>query len=203
MPGQFDMEGVMAVSDSGTPEIAAKAIGDGDRDDLAPIDDFKHDRDGRVIGQPGPAGDDRMVDPFQLAEQGAGLRTVHDVGRRDPGAGVGRDLEDLASEIEQLMHRLGADVDQRANRLESLLREADQKIAELGRFQSQAAAVDTRRIDPPQSNTPSPQMTSGTDDPLARSIYVLADAGHDSLEIARRLKEHVGKVELILALRRG
>lgn len=38
-------------------------------------------------------------------------------------------------------------------------------------------------------------------DTLTRSIYALADAGSDPLEIAKQLDEHVGKVELILALR--
>lgn len=40
-------------------------------------------------------------------------------------------------------------------------------------------------------------------DPLARSIYRLADAGHDAPSISRLLSEHVGKIELILALRRA
>jgi hypothetical protein len=40
-------------------------------------------------------------------------------------------------------------------------------------------------------------------DPLTRSVYELADGGLAAVDIARRLDEQVGKVELILALRRG
>ena len=38
-------------------------------------------------------------------------------------------------------------------------------------------------------------------DPLTREVYALADAGLAAAEIARRLEQHTGKVELILALR--
>ncbi len=38
-------------------------------------------------------------------------------------------------------------------------------------------------------------------DPLTRSVYALADDGRSSVEIARKLDEQIGKVELILALR--
>ena len=40
------------------------------------------------------------------------------------------------------------------------------------------------------------------EDDLTRNVYRLADAGHDPVAIAQQLNEHVGKVELILALRR-
>ena len=40
-------------------------------------------------------------------------------------------------------------------------------------------------------------------DPITREVYELADAGHAPVEIARKLGQHTGKVELILALREG
>ncbi len=39
-------------------------------------------------------------------------------------------------------------------------------------------------------------------DPLTKQVYSLADAGRSPLNIARDLNEQVGKIELILALRR-
>ena len=39
------------------------------------------------------------------------------------------------------------------------------------------------------------------DDPLARSVYQLADEGMEPTQIAQQLDEHIGKIELILALR--
>ena len=38
-------------------------------------------------------------------------------------------------------------------------------------------------------------------DPLAKSVYSFADQGLDPAAIAAKLNEHVGKIELILALR--
>lgn len=38
-------------------------------------------------------------------------------------------------------------------------------------------------------------------DPLTRGVYNLADQGYAPVQIAQELEEHIGKVELILALR--
>jgi len=46
------------------------------------------------------------------------------------------------------------------------------------------------------------EPTRGLDDPMTREVYALADAGKSTLEIARHLGEHLGKIELMLALRR-
>ncbi|MCC7409546.1 MAG: hypothetical protein IT442_15890, partial [Phycisphaeraceae bacterium] len=55
------------------------------------------------------------------------------------------------------------------------------------------------------ARTPAPAMaaaTAGSDKPsLSRSVYQLADQNLSAEQIARQLGEHVGKVELILALR--
>ncbi len=40
-----------------------------------------------------------------------------------------------------------------------------------------------------------------TVDSFTRRVYELADAGHEHIDIARELNEHVGKIDLILALR--
>ncbi|MCX5662473.1 MAG: hypothetical protein NTW19_22560 [Planctomycetota bacterium] len=153
--------------------------------------------------------------------------------RADPAGQVHADLDELALEIERLSRRLNAELDHRTGRLESLLREADLKIAELRRLRGQetqadaaadlGSARDAREIvsglprtaaisavaqaslgarPAPAAFAPEPASAAG-EDAIARSVYALADAGHDSLEIARRLREHVGKVELILALRRS
>jgi hypothetical protein len=50
---------------------------------------------------------------------------------------------------------------------------------------------------------PPPAQAGRATDPLTRQIYELADEGQTPVEIARRLDEQVGKVELILALRAG
>lgn len=59
----------------------------------------------------------------------------------------------------------------------------------------EAGAADERR--------PQPVASERIMDPLMRQIYELADEGATPVEIARKLDEQVGKVELILALRAG
>jgi hypothetical protein len=46
-------------------------------------------------------------------------------------------------------------------------------------------------------------VRSTTSDPLCASVYSLADSGSDAVAIAKQLDEHIGKVQLILALRGG
>ncbi len=48
---------------------------------------------------------------------------------------------------------------------------------------------------------PSPSEPVKTPDPTTASVYKLADAGLSPVEIAQRIDEQIGKVELILALR--
>ena len=61
----------------------------------------------------------------------------------------------------------------------------------------------TRRVEPAAAG-----LTSAPDairyeaaDPIAVDVYRLADEGRSSIEIAKELDEHTGKIELILALR--
>ena len=114
--------------------------------------------------------------------------------------GMRGDLEDLMVEIEQLAKRFGAQLDAKTVQLEQLLVEADAKIERLHTVQSRVSDrqdTSTHTASPGTDATPS----DIPDDPVARSVYELADAGNNSAEIARALNEHVGKVELILALR--
>jgi hypothetical protein len=114
---------------------------------------------------------------------------------RQRGAVKG-DLEQLMVEIEQLAKRLGGQLDAKAIHLEALLREADAKIVELRKL-SEAAPPPAASA----SDEPTPLAEPG--DPLARRVCELADEGLTPVDIARRLDEHVGKIELILALRRA
>jgi len=104
------------------------------------------------------------------------------------------DLEQLMVEIEQLSKRFGAQLDAKTVQMERLIDEADRKIVELK--QLERARDEAPSIQTPTPNPPTP------DDALKRSVCDLADQGHDPVEIARQLDEHVGKVELILALRK-
>lgn len=145
-------------------------------------------------------------------QKGAGQRLTarEELERARQSRGLRGDMEELMVEVEQLAKRLGAQLDAKSIQIERLVREADEKIAHLQRLQDETtvskAAV---RVSPqmnsrpphPESTPTTAPTTSSVEDLLTKSIYELADAGTDPVEIAKNLDEHVGKVELILALR--
>ncbi len=164
---------------------------------------------------PGPTQSGQAPDSGNSGTSPTSSSTGPRAPRNGAASAVAKDIQELTAELEQLTHRLSSDIDQRATRLEALLRDADQRIAELRRLHDETPAplanarptssnatnpTDANAHSAPISATPASEIG---DDPLSRSVYALADAGHNSIEIARRLKEHVGKVELILALRRS
>jgi hypothetical protein len=122
--------------------------------------------------------------------------------------GVQGDLESLMVQIEQFSKRLAAQLDAKTIAVETLLKQADQRIAELKRLSSGDGQVEMSDVDPglpgaapAEPHRPAPAPADLPSDPLARSVYQLADQGLGPQAIAHRLGEHVGKVELILALR--
>lgn len=108
--------------------------------------------------------------------------------------GMQSDLEELMVEIERLTRRFASQLDAKTQRLEQLIDEADSKIARLERLSGPDAAAS-----PPAADAGPTELHI---DPTSRSVYELADQGLEPVEIARRLSETPGKVELILALRR-
>jgi hypothetical protein len=73
-------------------------------------------------------------------------------------------------------------------------------------FTPDAGPTGSAATDEPQGvadRLPPPVIPETVADPLTRQIYELADGGSTPVEIARKLDEQVGKVELILALRAG
>ncbi|MEM9882163.1 MAG: hypothetical protein AAF800_04510 [Planctomycetota bacterium] len=114
--------------------------------------------------------------------------------------GVRGDLESLMVDIEQLAQRLGSQLDAKAVRLEKLIDDADLRLSQLRQadLDAHANAAPPR----PEEVKPVGQAEPGSPaDPLTADVYRLADIGKTASTIARELDEHVGKVELILALR--
>ncbi len=116
---------------------------------------------------------------------------------------------------------LGEQLDRKADRLERLISKAEALITKLEQLtpprsanasHKPASVAPSERLEvkherplqtrPPTTSTAPPRETEPADS-LRRAIYALADTGRSPLEIARELDEHVGKVELILALRYG
>tara|TARA_Y100000589_G_scaffold25550_4_gene21104 strand:+ start:1221 stop:1790 length:570 start_codon:yes stop_codon:yes gene_type:complete len=125
--------------------------------------------------------------------------------------GMQGQLEELMVEVEALTRRFGVQLDAKARRLENLLAQADDRIEQLRELQGQPSLhqgeVDDEQnaasgnASVQQERTPPPAPIE--EDPLAKSVYQLADSGMDAHAIAMQLNEHVGKVELILALRKA
>ncbi len=108
------------------------------------------------------------------------------------------DLRSMMVELEDVTRQFSAQLDAKSRRLEQLIDQADQRIAALG---GERAGPSGPAEDPTDNGSADPPSAAPDADPLTRNVYQLADEGLGAGEIARRLEEHVGKVELILALR--
>lgn len=145
-------------------------------------------------------------------------RTPHEeLDRARQLRGMRGDLEQLMVEIQQLAQRFASQLDARTMEMDMVIKRADERIAELKRLLGDAATdagdrADARQADEaPDSDAPAvagvlravdpPDLASSRPDPLSQSVYRLSDQGLDPQAIADRLEEHIGKVELILALR--
>jgi len=98
-------------------------------------------------------------------------------------------VESVMADAVELRQRLAAQLDSKAAMLERLIAEADDRLA---RLRSQPGGA-------PTPESPSRPQS----DPLRHEIYRLADEGLDPLEIAQRVDQPRGHVELTLALRRA
>ncbi len=105
-------------------------------------------------------------------------------------------IESVVVEAEALVRRLAAHLDAKSARLETLIRQADERLARLESHGAEPAPSPKS-----QRHDSSPHFESKIVDSISRDVYRLADEGLASIEIAQRLSEGVGKVELILALR--
>ncbi len=118
-------------------------------------------------------------------------------------------VDTYEAEAEELTRRLSAIMDNKAARLELLIEEADDRLARLDRA-SLGASVQTRPMEHDagafRTSAPEPARTAPPPerhvDPTQRQIYELADSGLGPVEIAQRLDQPIGQVELILNLRR-
>ncbi|TVQ31122.1 MAG: hypothetical protein EA376_11100 [Phycisphaeraceae bacterium] len=145
----------------------------------------------------------KMVDRAQRSQRTPGER-IESVRRR---ATSNAHIESVMADAEELTRRLAAHLDNKAARLEKLIAEADDRLARLEEASgpSGAARPNPRRRSinggaHEEGHRATTLLHEGAD-PLTRRVHELADEGLGTVEIAQRLEEQVGKVELILALR--
>jgi DNA-binding NarL/FixJ family response regulator len=108
----------------------------------------------------------------------------------------------------EMARQISAQLDTRTQKLEMLIKEADEKMAEL-------RALMEKNVEPPRMKTMRlvdddtellpRRMTipPSQPDPRYEQVYALADQGASAPEIAKRLNRPSGEVELILKLRGG
>ncbi len=118
-----------------------------------------------------------------------------------------RHLEQLSLEVRQLTKLCISEINDRAESLESLLVRAERVAERMERaapggagpgMDAGAPEIGVRRVEPKAP----PRVIPEEVDPTRAQILALAGEGKSALEIAGELEEHVGKVELILALGR-
>jgi hypothetical protein len=144
---------------------------------------------------------------------------------------VEREMSNLLVELSEMTRQLSAQLDTRSAKLEELMRQADQKITELRTLGFLPANPDVMPPPPAPGASHSPPAADGASDyPLARlglipadaagvpsrggaatdrsqadarnaQIYAFIDQGLTPQEIAQRLGQLTGEVELILKLR--
>jgi len=111
---------------------------------------------------------------------------------------VERQMQNLLVDLTEMARQISAQLDTRAARLQALLEQADERIAQLRQL-SGAAPVDS-----PQAST-TPETSASAPVSVASlmhaEVYALADEGCGAKEIAARLNRPSGEIELILALR--
>lgn len=120
--------------------------------------------------------------------------------------GVRNELEALMVDINRMARDLGGQLDAKIIRIEKANQEADERIAQLQALRqelSQPLNDPSAMGSSPADQLVTPQADATQADPLTKQVYALADQGKGPQDIAQQLDEHVGKIELILALRTG
>lgn len=120
------------------------------------------------------------------------LTSYEKIERIKQTAGMKDDLRSMMVELEDLTRRFGSQLDARAIKVEQLLKQADEKIRRLEQLTGQTPTQPGRAAESAESSEP---------DELTQKVTRLADQGKNPGEIASVLEEHIGKIELILALR--
>lgn len=104
---------------------------------------------------------------------------------------VEREMQNLLVELSQMAQQISAQIDTRSAKLEALIKEADEKIAQLSAANSKAPAG-LRLV-----------QDEEVADSRYQEIYAMADKGARVMEIAQKFGKPSGEIELILALRPG
>lgn len=111
----------------------------------------------------------------------------------------------LSAEFVTSATELTSRLENKAERLEQLIEQAEVRIIQLNKLVNRLAIEQTEDSGTAKASDQVTRQSSPipteSPDPLLQKVCSLADKGHSPVEIAMQLDEQVGKVELILALR--
>lgn len=119
-------------------------------------------------------------------------------------SGSGREADDALKELDQLSREVIGRLDTRFAKLESVIRDADQRIDHLARLLREVRgepAIDVLVGDEPR-NSASPHHAKPGNDDIQEVVLRLHDAGQSPFNIAETVGRPIGEVELMIALRR-
>ncbi len=127
---------------------------------------------------------------------------------------VEQQMQNLLVELSSMARQITAQLDTRAARLELLLKEADERLAELRTAMPGNGEPNPLPSLPPVVEMNPEPIATAAEEPMAlpvvtpqpsenrhAEVYRLADQGIEANEIARAVNRPTGEVELILALR--
>jgi hypothetical protein len=108
---------------------------------------------------------------------------------------------ELAADMKELTDRLSSQLEAKAARIEALLVQADARIIELKYLASTATHGADAPVARIGATEPRSLRIENPVDPIHQKVYDLADAGMNSIDIARVIGQPTGHIELILNLR--
>ena len=116
---------------------------------------------------------------------------------------VERQMQNLLVDLTEMARQISAQLDTRAARLQTLLDQADQRIAQLRQLTGSAGFDSSHSGGPPPTSATeaSASAPASVASPMHAEVYALADEGRGAKEIAAQLNRPSGEIELILALR--
>jgi hypothetical protein len=131
-------------------------------------------------------------------------------------AGEKNNIDAFKADVHDFTRRMAALLDNKAERLEQLIADADERLDRLERAEARGGARPAHHDEPApaphhEPTAPPPPARARRSppdldrpvsvDPLHDRVYRLADSGLDPIAIARETGQPTGQIELILALR--
>ncbi len=142
-------------------------------------------------------------------------RRIVDSGRRPGGDSVREryrglqkeaeakhDVEQVMLELEKLSRQIHGRIDTKLARLETLIRDADQRIERLSRLAGAPSGESRLEITLDREEPQPIPKTGEVGEDWHAAVYRAADGGMTAVQIAQKVGRTTGEVELLLALRK-